>query len=1151
MSSLTQCIKPIKGGRSGTIAVIRDRLTEEADMTVLYGSTPVAELAEVLAGPGRDTFSLCVGDRDEQMRAMADAPDIAWSPGGTATEDAAAVCEWLVNNGNNNIESVASSVLVPLPKSFSLAAAGDEELRRALMAAMPEVAEAYLDAFRSSAVVRIHDRSKPAGEQETFEKAKAIRAWGVGHAISGGGDPHLHLHLLVGMRAEGESGRFGQIYQPQMLKEAGRLAHGAAMHRFREIVVAHGYALDETGEIAGIGERADLIEKSSRAQTSIHTLQAALATNGIYLDHDTAWKQWRQLRNGQHVKGLPAETEREIKQLIGDGRSAEALEHVLDEAVSDGAKRRMLVEHWGAEYGCDLVQVAAKARQEASRAPQLTDVDRLVCMVATSNRAPNIATVRGYAATVAGLAGCDELMVRAAADMRILAGERTWATVSRAEMEASIITRTQALVPHREMSAEAALARTDIALGCISGVAGAGKSHRLMAAGEVWRHEGRRVYATARNTLTAHETAAALGCKSWSVTGLRMRQEREPILAAGDVLVVDEAGLLDAADIELFLGLAEKGVIVKMLGDDRQLSSIDGSTAARLMLETARKHGQPYLDTTVRCQAWADAHDALRRSVAEPNRENIESTISALNIVPITDIGGALAIGEGEYITATNASRSLLAAQIKRPPEPANEAEIVRVRDDEAAWLGDRVIIRKNIWRPGGIEVADNGDIGVINRINSDTVTVSRERDGELITIARKDAPEILALGGAWTADSAQGQTFDAATVVVTGQEAGEWLYSAATRSRAVPTIAVVVGEVELPPRMEQALAGTPEHELAMKQERHRRAAEIVRGTLARSQTDHSCIELAAGDEAFRRQAAEKVPQILALGEVMRSADERELQAEWEREVEVSREAARVEAARQEAAREQAARQEARAQTRAAREQAARQALEDRLAERRQLLEDRLAEEVTKLAEWQAELTKAQDTLTKAGAELVQATDKAAEARARAKVAEAEFRALGRFVRPTTRAEKEKEMRVTALKANEAWSGKLDAEKRLSEAQYRVAERGWGSPAYEVKWAQGKRIPRAQEAISTQPEYERKQRAALEDRLAKERTKEDKRWALADERQAKLQAAPTEAARDELLQRWEAERKAAERLAAERQAEKEVVRRDDGYGLSL
>jgi hypothetical protein len=225
--------------------------------------------------------------------------------------------------------------------------------------------------------------------------------------------------------------------------------------------------------------------------------------------------------------------------------------------------------------------------------------------------------------------------------------------------------------------------------------------------------------------------------------------------------------------------------------------------------------------------------------------------------------------------------------------------------------------------------------------------------------------------------------------------------------------------------------------------------------------------------------------------------------------------------------------------------------LEDRLAERRQVLEDRLAEERAKLAGWEAELTKAQDTLTKAGAELVQATDKAAEARARAKVAEAEFRALGRFVRPTTRAEKEKEMRVTALKANEAWSGKLDAEKRLSEAQYRVAERGWGSPAYEVKWAQGKRIPRAQEAISTQPEYERKQRVALEDRLAKERTNEDKRWALEDERQAKLQAAPTDAARDELLQRWEAERKAAERLAAERQAEKEVVRRDDGYGLSL
>ena len=1224
-------------------------------MQAIYGETPVAQLAEVLAGPGREPFSLCVGEPEEMIRAMVGAPEIAWSLGRTAKEDSWQVADWLADGGNGNVETTAAGAVVALPKSYSLAAAGDEELRKALMVAWAEIANDYMEAFRSSAVVRIYDSSKPPGERESLEHAKAIRAWGVGHTISGGGDPHLHLHLLIGMRAQGESGRFGQIYQPQMLKEAGRLAHGAAMHRIQEIVQARGYALDERGEIAGIGENAELIEASSRAQTSIHALQAALGAEGIHLDHDAAWEQWRQLRAGHHVKGLSPEVEREIKQLIGDGRSAEHLEHVLDESMSDGAKRRHLVEHWGQEYGTDLTQLATDARKAASKAPQLTDVDRLVCMVADSNRAPNIATVRGYAAAVVGLAGCDDLMQRASADMRVLAGDRTWATVSRAEQEAAIIRRTQALVPHREMTAEAALGRTDISLAVVSGVAGSGKSHRLMAAGDIWRHEGRHVYATARNALTAHDTADALGCKSWSVAGLRMREEREAILRPGDVLVVDEAGLLDAPDIDYFLGLAESGVVVKMLGDERQLSSIDGSTAARLLIETSRKHGQPYLDTSVRCETWQEAHDSLRATVTEPTREHIEQTVSALNIVPITQVEEALTVGDGEYITATNAVRSQLAEHIPRPPEPADERQIIRVRDDQAAWSGDRVIVRQNIWHHGK-ELADNGQTGQIDRVTGDTVTVHLDRTQELITLDRREALASLALGGAWTADSAQGQTFDMATVVVTGQEAGEWLYSAATRSRAAPTIAVVVGEVQLPARMEQALKGTPEHALALAQARQDRAAEIVRGTLARSQTDYSCVELAASDATFAAQAAEKVPDILTLADELRSADEREVEDDLyrnrikESEVPVTKPMTLAEVQAGRAAQqpekvepvEQPARMETAVKPREPKNLAQEAALravdatqpvpkpiqpvqkaaepvqapapkphpkpiqpvqkatepvqapapkpmtaaqiaavkhEDRLAAREERenkaqvkferdlaayksrLVGNVAEEKTKLHEWEVKLDAAYVALDQNHADAEAAQAKISALVPQLNQLRDEYGHMGRFTSSAKKEAKQTEISQVSsdLKAAEALKAQLGHDEFPLRQQTEL--RQWRMPVYEVEWARHL-VDDAQKRLNNFPAYEDNARGKFAEHLADVRAKENKRWVVEDKREAQLQAAPTDEARDELRAGWEAERQAElDRQAAKQRVLEEEMQQlagrdsspqmDEGYGFSL
>ena len=880
-SALTQVLAPIKGGKLGTEAVVRERLTEEAQMAPVFSGARLVDLAEVLAGQGRRTWSLASGGDNERALALSAAP----ASSGNAEKDARAVAEWLAQDSRPNVETIAMSAVVPLPKTWSLLAMGDEDLRLKLQAAMPAAAQAYLDALQQESLVRIFDRSMGPGHEEVRERPRTLRGWSAGHGISGAGDPHLHLHILVATRAEGSSGRRGHLWQPQLLAESGRVAHGAAMNAFRQVIEEQGYVLDELGEIEGIGADRELIDRASRAHTSINLLKAAYASRGIHLSDEKAWERWRQLRGGHELPGLQSEVAAEIAAMVGEDRSAESLEHALDEDLSNDERRVFLVQHWNALYEVDLTKLATAARRAAATAPALTDVDYLVALVADARRSPKPATVRGWAAGIVGLDGADDLMARASADKRVIAGSTAWATVSRALDEIAIIERTEALVVAEEMSPGDALARLDLPLAVVSGVAGAGKTFLLREAAESWKEEGRRVWAVARNVLTANDVGRTVDCDSCSIARLAKLEATGKGPKRGSVLVVDEFGLLDHCDVQLILNLAERGVIVKGLGDEKQLSSIDGTTSARLLLETARRRGQPHLDISHRCAAWRETHDYLRAAVEfEGHPVLVARALDQLNIVPFTKAVEVVSLAEGaELVCATNLTRSTLAAAIARPPVPTDVNKVARIRDDQAVWVDDRVIIRENIWRYGDKEpTLANGDRGRVVLVNRTGVVIERDRDKHLVTLNREEAQRTLALGGVWTADSAQGQSFDKAVVVITGIEPGELLYSAATRSRAMPTFAVVVGE-DVPVEQQQE-----------------RAVEMVRRALERSSLDFSCVELAENDEQFADAAMRRgVPLGLFMGlggtERLR-AEEEAAQIRWKAEQEERQDATAQEA---------------------------------------------------------------------------------------------------------------------------------------------------------------------------------------------------------------------------------------------------------------
>lgn len=828
--SPVQIIKPVKGGRAGAVAaVLHVQRPEEAQLQTIYSGAQLAELVAALGGEGRGAWAVVAGD---DAGALASAPNFEGSTV-SAEHQANEVTDWLSQHSSNRTETLIFGAIVSTPKSWALAAVGDQDLQRAIQAAVPTAAQAYADAMRVHSTVRIHDRSAPTKkEQERKEQPVALRSWAASHAISGAGDPHLHVHMLTATRARGSSGKWGHLWQRDVVKKAARIAQAAAMYELRQAVTNAGYALDEAGEIVGIGQDRKLIEAASRAQTAVNMIQAAMVAQGIPVDHEQAWRLYRQVCAGHKVEALPEDVVDQIRDLRGSAKSSEALEHALDAAFADDARRADLVKHWSQVYDRDLVDLAKEAREQAQRAPVITPADQVVAWMASYRTSATDAQALAWCVEAVGPAAAEALMDHLREDPRVIAGRDRWATTEQAVRENEIVERVANLVPHVEMDAQEALARVDVPLTVVSGVAGAGKSALLVPAQRAWG--SRTVWVAARNRYLADEIGRTLGCRSLSMAALATRVDKGKGPAPGDILVVDEVALLDHPHIQLVLELAEAGVLTKCLGDDRQLATIDGTTSARLLVEAARMCGQPWLETSRRCEAWRETHDALRAAVEDVgNPDLIDPVLNGLRIMPITKATDAIGLNsEAELIAATNATRVELAEALARPPEPADERLIARARDDVALWNGDRIVCRDGIYQDGRLVLA-NGERGQVVTVGPKSVIIRRTRDDEEVAIARHEVEDSISLGGAWTADAGQGQTFQQATAVLTGFEPVEWLYSATTRSQAPPTVAVVVPENVPEDRRQQA------------------ARDIVAGCLGRSRRAGTVLEMAQADDLF------------------------------------------------------------------------------------------------------------------------------------------------------------------------------------------------------------------------------------------------------------------------------------------------------------
>ena len=385
----------------------------------------------------------------------------------------------------------------------------------------------------------------------------------------------------------------------------------------------------------------------------------------------------------------------------------------------------------------------------------------------------------------------------------------------------------------------------------VEGAAGAGKTTTLAATRQLLETDGRRLMVVTPTLKAAKVAAAEVGARTgsaawlafqhgwrWTEDGVWTRLalgDADPVtgaayagpgagaeLAPGDLLVVDEAGMLDQDTARALLTVADDcGVRLALLGDRHQLAAVgrggvldlaarEVAPAAHLTLDAVHRFvgtdetGQTasdgeYAELTLAMRTGADPGGVFDALVAR-GRIHLHADPAALqaSLAAIAAAAGSRA-ADLAVVVDTREQAAELSAAIRDRLIAAGRVDDTRVaitRAGQRIGVGDRIATRRN-----------DRHLGVANR---DTWTVTAiDRDGQLTVTptARNVAPaevtpstpreRVLAadyvtshveLAYASTAHGVQGDTVATAHVVIGEHTGAAAAYVGMTRGRTANT---------------------------------------------------------------------------------------------------------------------------------------------------------------------------------------------------------------------------------------------------------------------------------------------------------------------------------------------------------------------------
>lgn len=636
------------------------------------------------------------------------------------------------------------------------------------------------------------------------------------------GDPNLHTHavcLNISTRSDGSVGALHSIEQRNFKMTAGAVYHAALAAELQTL----GFAIDRIAyngvfEIHGVDD--DLIAYFSARRKEIKTeleklgagdsdssaLAAAVArSTRSAKDRDVSKNREEIWKDAARARGVDVENFADGLFNV-DALDREAGEKLFAERVSE--LPRTLTEHQSIIDRSELLRAVACALVGTSLPAARVDVEveRLLAEGAVVEigvdrtgrprySTPEIVRIEREAVALAGrLAevrrfGIDADTARAFCQMEGLSVEQTAAAVA---------------------------ATSPGALGMIAGVAGSGKTTTLRAVEAAYRSAGHRVFGAAIAWRMANVLRDDLAIPSRSIASwIETLKHGGEFLARGDVLIVDEAGLLGSRDTHALLRhVAEVGAKILLVGEERQLSPINAGSGWKLC---ARAVEAARVETIVRQrEEWArDAILAFRDGRAA------EALDAFAERGKVLEMGGAKAAIDAVVaawrearereesrapliIARTNAAVAAISRSVREVLR--DEGKIVGADVDIAAVTPSGQSTEITLARGDRIRFLSRNDkLGVINgttatvvgvrdnraalAANSRSVEIEAEIEGRRVTFAPEDVADgkgraRLAWAYGATTSQSQGATVSSAIVLVDAGYDRRQIYVAASRAR-------------------------------------------------------------------------------------------------------------------------------------------------------------------------------------------------------------------------------------------------------------------------------------------------------------------------------------------------------------------------------
>lgn len=337
-------------------------------------------------------------------------------------------------------------------------------------------------------------------------------------------------------------------------------------------------------------------------------------------------------------------------------------------------------------------------------------------------------------------------------------------------------------------------------ISAVVGLAGTGKSTMLAAAKTAWESSGYRVRGAALAGKATDGLQRSSGIRSQTLASLEKQwKSGKNLLRKNDVLIIDEAGMLDSRQLARVISEVEnrKAKLV-LVGDPEQLQPIGAGAAFRAIVDEIGavelndirrqdKNWQKKASSDFATGRTGDAlesynkHGSIRfgGSKIQTLMDITRDYLADLKKNP-SDSRLVLAHRRADVKMLNNAIRAALQAN-GLLPRCGSKQEFMHITYDgiKSFATGDRVVLLENNSRLG----VKNGMLGTIDSVGQKNMNVTLDDTGQKVTIPMRDY-KAVDYGYTTTIHKAQGTTVDNTFVLASNSMDRHLTYVGMTRHR-------------------------------------------------------------------------------------------------------------------------------------------------------------------------------------------------------------------------------------------------------------------------------------------------------------------------------------------------------------------------------